>query len=158
MIVELPSHVGLFVTLWSVACQVALSMGFPRQEYWSGLPFSSLGDHPDPRLEVIKPASPTSLLDYRQILYCWGTREAIRMAKIWNTDNTKCWRRCETTGTLIHCWLGVQNGAATLEDIWQILTKLNILLLYNPAIVLISYLLKWAEKLTSTQKSTCVCL
>ena len=28
----------------------------------------------------------------------------IRMAKIQNTDTTKCWQRCETTGTLIHCW------------------------------------------------------
>ena len=28
----------------------------------------------------------------------------IRMAKIWNTDNTKCWQGCGATGTLIHCW------------------------------------------------------
>ena len=33
------SHVQLFVTPWTVACQVPLSMGFSRQEYWSGLPF-----------------------------------------------------------------------------------------------------------------------
>ena len=122
---------------------------------WAAIFFSRGSSWPDP---VIKPVSPTSLLDYRQILYCWATREAIRMAKICNADNTKCGRWCETTGTLIHCWLGLQNGAATLEDIWQIFTKLNILLLYNSAIVLISYLLKWVEKLTSTQKSTCVCL
>ena len=32
------SHVQLFVTLWTVACQAPLSMGFPRQEYWSGVP------------------------------------------------------------------------------------------------------------------------
>ena len=30
-----------FVTLWTIACQLPLSMGFPRQEYWSGLPFPS---------------------------------------------------------------------------------------------------------------------
>ena len=36
-----------FETLWTVACQASLSMGFPRQEYWSGLPFSSPGDLPD---------------------------------------------------------------------------------------------------------------
>ena len=35
------SHVRLFVTPWTVARQAPLSMGFPRQEYWSGLPFSS---------------------------------------------------------------------------------------------------------------------
>ena len=32
------------VTLWTVACQTALSMGFPKQDYWSGLPFLSPGD------------------------------------------------------------------------------------------------------------------
>ena len=35
------SHVQLFATPWTVACQVPLSLGFPRQEYWSGLPFLS---------------------------------------------------------------------------------------------------------------------
>ena len=36
------------VTPWTVARQTPLSMGFPRQEYWSGLPFPSPGDLPDP--------------------------------------------------------------------------------------------------------------
>ena len=45
------SCVWLLVTLWTVALQAPLSMGFPRQEYWSGLPFSSLGDLPDPGIE-----------------------------------------------------------------------------------------------------------
>ena len=36
---------------WTVACQAPLSMGFSRQEYWSGLSFSSLGDLPDPGIE-----------------------------------------------------------------------------------------------------------
>ena len=44
-----------FVTPWTVACQTPLSMGFPRQEYWSGLPFLSPGDLPDPG---VKPGSP----------------------------------------------------------------------------------------------------
>ena len=38
-------------TLWTVARQAPLSMGFPRQEYWSGLPFSSKGDVPHPGIE-----------------------------------------------------------------------------------------------------------
>ena len=38
------SRVQLFVTPWTVACQASLSMGFPRQEYWSGLPFPPPGD------------------------------------------------------------------------------------------------------------------
>ena len=56
------SHVQLFVTPWTVAHQVTLSMDFSRQEYWSGLPFPSSGDLPNPG---IKPG----LLYCRQILY-----------------------------------------------------------------------------------------
>ena len=41
------SRVRLFVTPWTVAYQAPLSMGFSRQEYWSGLPFPSPGDLPD---------------------------------------------------------------------------------------------------------------
>ena len=43
-------------TSWTVACQAPLSMGFPRQEYWSGLPFPSPGDLPDPAIEPGSPA------------------------------------------------------------------------------------------------------
>ena len=43
------------VILWAVACQVPLSMGFPRQEYWSGLPFTSPGDLLDPRIKPVFP-------------------------------------------------------------------------------------------------------
>ena len=45
--VKLLSHVRLFVTPWTVACQAPLSMGFSRQEYWNELPFPSLGNLPD---------------------------------------------------------------------------------------------------------------
>ena len=40
-----------FVTPWAVACQTPLSLGFPRQEYWSRLPFPSPGDLPNPGIE-----------------------------------------------------------------------------------------------------------
>ena len=40
-----------FATPWTVACQASPSMGFPRQEYWCGLPFPSPGDLPDPGIE-----------------------------------------------------------------------------------------------------------
>ena len=39
--------IRLFVTLWTVACQAPLSMGFSRQEYWGGLPCPPAGDLPD---------------------------------------------------------------------------------------------------------------
>ena len=50
------SRVQLFATPWTVANQAYLSMGFSRQEYWSGVPFPSPGDLPNPR---IQPRSPT---------------------------------------------------------------------------------------------------
>ena len=42
------NRVLLFVTLWTIACQAPLSMGFSRQEYWSGLPCPPPGDLPNP--------------------------------------------------------------------------------------------------------------
>ena len=47
------SRVRLFDTQWTIACQALLSMKFPRQEYWSGLPFLSPGDLPEPGIEAI---------------------------------------------------------------------------------------------------------
>ena len=46
------------MTPWTVAFQAPLSMGFSRQEYWSGLPFPPLGDLPDPGIEPMSPVSP----------------------------------------------------------------------------------------------------
>ena len=57
------------VTSWTVALQAPLSRGFPRQEYWTGLPFPSPGDLPDPR---VKPGSP--ILQVDSLL--WATKEA----------------------------------------------------------------------------------
>ena len=51
----------LFVTPWTVAPQAPLSMEFSRQEYWTGLPFSSPGDLPDLRIE---PRCPALQADY----------------------------------------------------------------------------------------------
>ena len=50
------SHVRLFATPWTVAYQAPPSMGFSWQEYWSGLPFPSPGDLPDPGIEPRSPA------------------------------------------------------------------------------------------------------
>ena len=55
------SRVGLFVIPWTVACQALLSMGFPRQEFWSGLPCPPSEDlQGDPGIE---PASPALQVD-----------------------------------------------------------------------------------------------
>ena len=52
------SRVQLFSTLWTVTCQVPLSMGFSRQEYWSGLPYPPPRDLPDSGIESASLLSP----------------------------------------------------------------------------------------------------
>ena len=66
---QLLSHVRLFSTPWTIVHQAPSSMGFPRQEYWSGLPFPCPGDLPKPGIE---PWSPTLQADFFTI---WATRE-----------------------------------------------------------------------------------
>ena len=60
MKVKSPSRVSLFVTPWTIAYQTPPSMEFSRQEYWSGLPFPSPEDLPNPGIE---PGSPTLQAD-----------------------------------------------------------------------------------------------
>ena len=60
-------------TVWTVAHQAPLSMGFSRQKYWSRLPFPPLGDIPNPG---IKPTSSCVSCIGRWFLYHWATREA----------------------------------------------------------------------------------
>ena len=83
-------HVWLFVSPWAVAHQDPLSMGFSGQEYWSGLPFTPLGDLSDPGIDLVSPA--VSALQV--ILQCWATREA--SCYIWHIHDvglrcTMCW-------------------------------------------------------------------
>ena len=61
--VKLLSHVQLFATPWTVAHQAPPSIEFSRQEHWSGLPFPSPGDLPNPGIE---PGSPTLQADALQ--------------------------------------------------------------------------------------------
>ena len=56
---------SILATPWTVACQDPLSMGFSRQEYWSGLPFPPPGDLPDSGIKPVSPESPA----FRWILY-----------------------------------------------------------------------------------------
>ena len=63
------SRVQLFMTLWTVAHQAPLSMEFPRQEFWSGLPFPTPGDLPDPEIERPTPAMQADSL----LLSHWGS-------------------------------------------------------------------------------------
>ena len=60
--VKLLSHVWLFASPWTVTYQAPLSMGFYRQEYWSGLPFPSPGDLSNPGIEPWSPALQANVL------------------------------------------------------------------------------------------------
>ena len=70
------SRVRLFATPWTVAYQAFLSMGFSRQEYWSGLPFPSPGNLPDPGIEpgspVLEAGTLTSQPPGRKVAW-WAT-------------------------------------------------------------------------------------
>ena len=90
------SRVWLFVTPWTIAYQAPPSMGFSRQECWSGLPFPSPGDLPDPEIE---PGSPTlqadalpseppgTILLFSSISLHWSLRKAFLSlhAILWNS-------------------------------------------------------------------------
>ena len=65
------SNVWLFTTLYTVA---PLPIGFSRQEYWSGLPFPSPGDLPNPGITPVSLASPAL---GGQVIYHWATQKAL---------------------------------------------------------------------------------
>ena len=60
------------LTLWTIARQVPPSMGFSRQEYWSGLPCPPPGDLPDPGIEPESPEAPALQIDSLRLSH-WGS-------------------------------------------------------------------------------------
>ena len=62
---------------WTVPCQAPLSLGFPRQEYWSGLPFLSPGDLPNPGIELVSPALADGFFN---ISSSWEAQWSLRMS------------------------------------------------------------------------------
>ena len=80
------SHVQVFVTPWTVTHQAPLCMGFSSQEYWSGLPFSPLGDLPDPGVELASLMSPapagmffTTSVTWEALTSCVNTGRSLRL-------------------------------------------------------------------------------
>ena len=67
----------------------------------------------------------------------WDTTTHLRMAKIWNTDNTKCWWECVATAILIHCWWKCKMARPLWKKVCRYLTKLSWLSPYDLAIVLL---------------------
>ena len=95
-------------TPWTVACQTLLSVGFPRQEYWSGLTFSSLGDLPH---LGIKPLSPAWQVDSLPLSHLGSPSSEFTILQncsprvtVWPRDfsPTKCW--CHLVTRCMGCW------------------------------------------------------
>ena len=78
------SQVQLFATPWTVARQAPLSMGFSRQEYWSGLPCPPPGDLPDPRIKSSSPAAPALQAYSLSPSHLGSPSLHVRLAKSWN--------------------------------------------------------------------------
>ena len=72
------SHGRLCAALWAVVHQAPLSMGFPRQEYRSGLPCPSLGDLPNPGIEPSSPMSPVLAGSFFTTSTTWGVLGAVK--------------------------------------------------------------------------------
>ena len=82
------SRVWLFATPWTSAYQASPSMGFSRQEYWSGLPFPSPGDLPDPGIE---PGSPTLEADALTSEPQGSPNHSISSSQIWHFATSIIW-------------------------------------------------------------------
>ena len=68
------SRVSRYVTLWAIACQAPLSVGFSRQEYWSGLPCPPREDLPDSGMELRSPVSPALAVVFFTASATWEVR------------------------------------------------------------------------------------
>ena len=82
--VESLSRVRLSATPRTAACQAPPSMGFSRQEYWSGLPFPSPGDLPDPGMEPRSPALQADALTSEPPGNLGKLREMVRDREAWH--------------------------------------------------------------------------
>ena len=115
-VVYLISRVLPFVTLWTVACQVSLSMEFPRQEYWSGLPFPSLGDLPYPGVEPMSPELQVDSLSLRYLerpsLEKGASHLGVELGKL---KMLLSFLLCETSAWLASCWLLLGGGGFWLK-------------------------------------------
>ena len=81
--VKLFSRVRLFATPWSAAHQAPLSMGFSRQEYWSGSPFPTPGDLPDPGIKPFSLTAPALAGRFFTTSATWGFVVVQSLSLVW---------------------------------------------------------------------------
>jgi len=122
------SHIQPFVTLWIVACQTFLSVGFPRQEYWSPLPCPPPRDLPDPGIKPASLGSPASAGVFFTTSTTW---EAKSINILFNLP----WKsiRNLTTFGLFHCYLLLWASANHPNLCNRLLPGLPVLLLPTPS-------------------------
>jgi hypothetical protein len=76
----------------------------------------------------------------------------VRMAKIKNSGDSRCWQGCGEEGTLLHCWWDCKLVQPLWKSVWQFLRKLDIVLLEDPAIPLLGIC---PENAPTCNKDTC---
>jgi hypothetical protein len=76
----------------------------------------------------------------------------VRMAKIKNSGDSRCWRGCGERGTLLHCWWDCILVQPLWKSVWRFLRKLDIILLEDPAIPLLGI---YPEDVPTGKKDTC---
>jgi hypothetical protein len=76
----------------------------------------------------------------------------VRMAKIKNSGDSRCWRGCRERGTLLHCWWDCKVVQQFWKSVWRFLRKLDIILPEYPAIPLLGI---YPEEVPSGNKNTC---
>ena len=83
------SRIWLFVTPWTIPCQAPLSMELSRQEYWSGLPFPSPADLPDPGIKPVSPALQAASLLTKPAGKSYVDVQGLTLIWLWSTRNSQ---------------------------------------------------------------------
>ena len=134
--VKLFSRVLLLATPWTVAYQAPASMGFSKQEYWSGLRFPSPGDLPNPGIELRSPALQADTLPSEPpgnnqgdaYQNCNEISPHTCQNHYYQKMTNKCCRECGGKGSFVHCqwecncWWFNHCG----NQLWQFLKKLKV--------------------------------